>query len=93
MVERRAVTFRFASSLMESLTGWVVGWDAYHWVVLDAEGVEHLVHKGNASIVTLTDQRVEPESPLAATYETIVAPFRAHLINNGFAPAHLETSC
>lgn len=91
VVSGLAVRFEFLGR--DSITGWIIGWDRFHWIVLDERGTEYMVHKGNVAVLSVTGRQASAWS-LVKQYEGIVRPFRAHLIEQGYAPAHLEaTAC
>lgn len=94
VVTGRGVTFSFSDAGLPSVTAWIVGWDRFHWIVLDTNGDERILHKGSIAMLTLTDLYASGGAAPAG-YEQAVGRFREYLIAQGYAPAHLleDSSC
>lgn len=74
-IDGRLVTFRFPFG-GETVQGYLCGMDDFHWMVITAQGEKHLIHKGSASVIHLSDVSTYSDEPLFEQLETIVAPFR-----------------
>jgi hypothetical protein len=82
------LTFEFGDGI-PILTGYMVGWDSYHWVILDQKGLVRLVHKGSVAIVTILDSTVDGESlDLRAEHGSMVRPFLDALALQKVLPNH-----
>jgi hypothetical protein len=93
VVEGRKVRFEFPTGIPKMVSGYVCGWDTYHWFVLsfDSTGkvTEHLVHK-SAALVTITSDTITSEASGARSlYEEVVVGFRKRLTDDGVVPEHL----
>lgn len=73
----RLVSFRFPTS--EVIEGYLCGMDDFHWLVVTPAGSKHLIHKGSASIIDLSDHPSYSDEPNRPELERVVAPFREHV--------------
>lgn len=96
VVAGRKVRFEFPTGIPRTVSGYVCGWDTYHWYVVsfDSSGqsTEHLVHK-SAALVTITQETIDSEVQSARSlYEKVVAGFRDRLVADNVVPAHAPRS-
>lgn len=61
----------------DKVEGYLAGMDDFHWLVLDPNGQQHLIHKGSASRITLADEPTYQDEPERELLERIVGPFRS----------------
>lgn len=79
-VEGRKVTFKFET--LDSITGYVVGQDDYHWFVIDPSGNNPslapetmLVHKGSAAVLKIHTEPTLTTEPAKDFIETVGSSF------------------
>lgn len=72
----RKVTFSFPPSQV-CIEGYLCGMDDFHWMVITPGGKKHLIHKGGASVISLSDESTYANEPRLVELESVVAPFRA----------------
>jgi hypothetical protein len=71
--------FSFDSKSSSTITGFVCGWDSYHWKVVSPDGQVHLIHKGSLPLITIGDRQ-----SLSDVVEQVVQPFRRVVLERFF---------
>ena len=79
----KAVTFTLADA--DPVTGWVYGYDDFHWGVVAIDGTTHLVHK-TAQCVTIQNDHLlsDLHKVTRQQIEVLVGPFRRYVMENHF---------
>lgn len=85
VIDGKRVTFRVGPEA--EVVGYLCGMDDFHWMVVTPDTQVHLVHKGQASIITLADESTYEGEPQHEALEKIVAPFRAFVQGSFFGRA------
>lgn len=75
VVDGRLVTFHLPGGL-EPITGYVCGMDDFHWMVVTGTLEKHLIHKGAAPLITLSDESTFASEHDRESLEGVVGPFR-----------------
>lgn len=84
VLDGKKVTFRVANE--EPVTGYLCGMDDFHWMVLTADGEQHLIHK-TAPMISLSSVATYADEPGREQMEKIIGPFRRSLTEAGLIPA------
>ena len=82
-----AVTFTKSDGA--KITGYIAGWDDFHWKVVDHTAAKHLVHKSGTHLTPRPDIKLQEEDERAAI-EEIVVPFRDGPVKSMFAGARTD---
>lgn len=80
VVHNQIVEFVFLSG-RPSISGWVAGWDDYHWFVVTETCRKYLIHKASVCVeIHARDRDALPEG-----VERIVSPFRGWVQANVYS--------